>query len=147
MRWSREGMAGIFDAFVFLAIASLVSVSLLAAFSAPSLEEGEEQQRVEDSLTVLLRTTVKGADSNAQVLQEVFLMSKDVGQEMEVQISMTLDLLLPGWDWRWSVHRSGTEIAVVSISPIVPEGTVYCSIVRQTFHGEVVEYRLEAWLR
>lgn len=146
MRWGNEGMAGIFDAFVFLAIASLVSVSLLAAFTAPSPEEGEEQRRVEDSLTVLLRMTVTGADGNVRALQETLLMSGGAGERVEEKISMTLEMLLPGWEWRWSVHRSGTELAAVSSSSIVPEGTVYCSIVRGTLHGELVEHRLEAWL-
>ncbi len=139
-------MAGIFDAFVFLAIASLVSVSLLTAFGAPSPEEGEEQRRVEDSLTVLLRATVIDSDGNARSLQEMYLSRSVTGDGIEDEITMTLEMLLPGWEWRWSVHRSGIEVAVVATNMIVPEGTVYCSIIHSALLGEAVEYRLAAWL-
>jgi hypothetical protein len=146
MRRSKQGMAGIFDAFVFLAIASLVSVSLLTSFVPPSPAEEERQRRVEDSLTVLLRTTVKDADGNGRALQHLLLTGRGANDGMEEEIAMTLELLLPGWEWTWSARRSGIEIAAVSTSDVVPEGTVYCSIVRETLQGEAVEYRLEAWL-
>ena len=146
MKGSREGMAGIFDAFVFLAIASLVSVSLLAAVDGPSPEEGEQQQRIEDSLTVLLRATVRDGDGNARSLQEVYLSRSGTQDSIDDEITMTLGMLLPGWEWRWSVHRSGNEVAAVATSEIVPEGTVYCSTAQSTLLGEVVKYRLEAWL-
>ncbi len=146
MRRSKQGMAGIFDAFVFLAIASLVSVSLLTSFVPPSPAEEERQRRVEDSLTVLLRTTVKDADGNARTLQDLLLTGRGANDSMEEEIAMTLELLLPGWEWTWSARRSGIEIAAVATSDVVPEGTVYCSIVRETLQGEAVEYRLEAWL-
>jgi hypothetical protein len=146
MKGCKQGMAGIFDAFVFLGIASLVSVSMLTAFAAPSPLEEERQQRVEDSLTVLLRTTVKDADGNARALQDLLLTGRGADDGTEEEIALTLELLLPGWEWTWSARRSGIEIAVVSTSAVVPEGTVYCSIVRETLQGEVVEYRLEAWL-
>ncbi len=144
MMLDKHAMAGLFDAFVFLAIAALVSVSLLTALSPSAEKEGDGQQQVESTLTVVLRSTVRDGDGNSRSVQETLLSSGGADNGSEEHIARTLDLLLPGWEWRWTVHRADGD-EVLSNSDEQAPGAVHCSIAHSTFQGQAVEYRLEAW--
>lgn len=143
MRRDRRALAGIFDALIFLAIASLVSVSMLSALGGPSPTEDDRYKRVDAAHTVLLRSTVIDARGNQATIEEVFKLDQVERAGYENNITAILDLLLPGTEWRWSVVNGGRSWAYGNV--VVPEGEVYCSIVRAPFNGSEVEYRLDAW--
>ncbi|MBI0584087.1 MAG: hypothetical protein ISF22_07655 [Methanomassiliicoccus sp.] len=139
----RRALAGLFDALIFLAIAALVSVSLLSMLGAPSSEtDDREMDRVEAAHTVLLRSTVIDASGNPGSLERLFMLENVDGGRYENNITLVLDLLLPGREWRWSVHygdRSWT------FGGEVMAGEVHCSILRTSFDGSELEFRLESW--
>lgn len=141
----RTGMAAIFDALVFIAVASVASTTLLTAFSDKMPEMGDEQELVENAHMVLLRSTVSGPNGNPYSVQELFLIADGVENGIAEHIPMALELLLPGWNWCWTVERGGKEVAVIVHGQAGADITLYCSITHVTYQGEQVEYRLEAW--
>ncbi|MDW5563657.1 MAG: hypothetical protein SA339_10560 [Methanomassiliicoccus sp.] len=142
MRRDRRALAGLFDALIFLAIASLVSVSLLSAIGV-SHDDGRRDHRVDAVHTALLRSTVDDSMGNPCSVQDLFKLEVVGPKDHEEEISSVLELLLIGKEWRWSViygERSwsyGTDT--------VPDDTVRCSVVRAPFNGSFIEYRLEVW--
>jgi hypothetical protein len=144
MKRDRRAIAGLFDALIFLAIASLVSVSLLSALGGPASADDEMQKKVDAAHRVLLRTTVDDPRGNPTPIEEMFKIDSVEGMECGKNITMVLDLLLPGTEWRWSAEKGDRSWAFGNES--VPGGTIYCSIIRAPFNGSVVEYRLDVWI-
>lgn len=140
----RTGMAAIIDALVFLAIASIVSVSLLAALGAPSSHPDDRPaSRVISSHIVLLRTTIADSSGNPCTLEDLFKLESVDVQSYEDNLTLALGLLLPSMEWRWTVEHEGCRWTFGSEA--VPSGDLFCSIVRAPFDGSEIEYRLEAW--
>ena len=134
-----------FDALMFLAVASVVSVTLLAAFGDRTSAGDDRQEMVENVHTVLLRSTAIGHDNNSHPVQELLVAARGGEEATEATVHRTLELLLPGWDWCWSVHRDGSKVMELSHGRSVAGATVYCSITRTSYQNEQIEYRLEAW--
>jgi hypothetical protein len=142
MRRDRRGLAGLFDALIFLAIASLVSVSLLSALGGqqPHREVGSERTDIVHE--VLLRSTVADVRGNPVTIEEAFKLGAS-GERYGGNISMVLDLLLPGSGWQWTVETSSRSYAFGSEA--VTSGPVYCSVVRAPIDGGEVVFRLQVW--
>lgn len=138
----RGGLAGLFDALIFLAIASLVSVSLLSALSAPSSHQEAGSGRVDAAHSVLLRSTVSDARGNPLTIEEVFKLRAS-GDAYASNISMVLGLLLQGLEWRWTVETPSRPYAFGQET--VADGPILCSVIRAPFDGGEVVFRLEAW--
>lgn len=143
MRQDRRALAGLFDALIFLAIASLVSVSLLSVLGGPSPAGGHQGERVDASHTALLRSTVPDEKGNQVTIEELFMLQLADRVDIEGNITSILDLLLPGTEWRWSVQIGSKNWSFGRTE--IPPGPVYCSIVRAPFNGFEVIYRLECW--
>lgn len=143
MRLDRRGLAGLFDALIFLTIASLVSVSLLSALGAPSSAGDRQSERVDAAHVVLLRSTVPDAAGNQISVEEIFMLQLADRVDCGDNITGMLDLLLPGTEWRWTVE-SGPHNWTFGRAT-VPPGPVYCSVVRAPFNGSEVVYRLDCW--
>lgn len=138
-------MAGMFDALMFLAVASVVSVTLLAAFGERTSAGDDRHEMVEDAHLVLLRSTAVGPDGNPHSVQELFVTAVCGDDVTKGKVHRTLELLLPGWDWCWSVHRGGSVVVEVYHGRSGVGESIYCSIVRTSYQDEQIEYRLEAW--
>lgn len=138
----RRGIAGLFDALIFLAIASLVSASLIASLSAHGSSVEARNERIDTAHTVLLRSTVNDSRGNPVTIEELFKL-RDSGGSYEDHITAVLDLLLPRSGWRWSVERGEHRWTFGSGS--VPEGDVICSVLRAPIGDQEVVYRLDAW--
>ena len=140
----RTGLTAIFDALIFLAIASLVSVTLLTALGAPSSHSDEGVvSRVSSSHLVMLRTTVADSSGNPCTLEDLFKLESVDVRRYEDNLTLVLDLLLTGLEWRWTVEHEGHLWTFGD--EVGPSGDLFSSIVRAPFDGSVVEYRLEAW--
>jgi hypothetical protein len=143
---ARDGIAALFDALVFLAIASVVSVALLSAFSGTDPgPEGGLQSRVEAAHLVLLRSSVKDGDGNAHSLEALCKLNSELGTEHREHIEDIMDLLLSGLGWRWTVQCGDTGTDLGSTAVPGPGEPVYCSLVRAPIGDEAVVFRLEAW--
>jgi hypothetical protein len=143
MRNDRRGLAGLFDALIFLTVASVVSVSLLSALGGTSSAGSEQDERVDAVHNVLLRSTVIDGRGNPISIEEEFKLNTGDRTGLEDNISAILDLLLPGSEWRWSVEH-GPRVWTFG-KDIVPDGPVHCSIARAPFNGGEVVYRLDVW--
>lgn len=140
----KEGIAALFDALIFLAIAALVSVVLLSAFSGGERgPDGEQQTRVEAAHLVLLRSTVEDEVGNNHTVEEMFKLNSVAGSA--VHIEATMDLLLPGLEWRWTVQCGGTSTGYGSTTAPGAGEPLFCSQVRAPLDGAEVVFRLEAW--
>ncbi len=146
MMGKRDGIAALFDALIFLAIASLVSVALFSAFNAEDREPcGDERSRVEAAHQVLLRSTIEDNEGNALSLEELFKLSGPEGWVNKERIEKILDLLLPGLGWKWTV-LSGENMIDYGSAPVPGPGEpLFCSLVRAPINGEEMVFRLEAW--
>jgi hypothetical protein len=140
-----DGVAALFDALMFLAITSVVSVALLSAFTGHAVtEQNGVQERVEATHLVLLRSTMTDGTGNPHSLEELFKLGIIENGRHDGQIVGTLDHLLAGMEWRWSALWAGGTF--VTGSPDPPgAAAVYCSLVRAPLDGGEVTFRLEAW--
>jgi len=143
MRRDKRALAGILDALIFLAIASLVAVSLLSACGHPSRSDDAVGERVDAAHAVLLRSTVLDAQGNSMTVEEAFKLGTLGPDVYENNVTMVLDLLLPGMEWRWSVER-GADTWTYGDQE-VPTGEVYCSLIRAPLDDAELIYRLDAW--
>jgi hypothetical protein len=143
---NRDGIAALFDALIFLAIASLVAVALLSAFSGGEQGPDEEvQSRVEAAHLVLLRSTLRDAGGNDHPVEELFKLEGVGDGEYQDPIEDVTDLLLPGLGWRWTVQCGDTILSYGSATLPGPREPLFCSLVRAPLNGEEVVFRLEAW--
>ncbi len=142
----KDAIAALFDALVFLSIAALVSVALLSAFSGgEGRPNGEQQTRVDAAHLVLLRSTVEDGDGNNHSVEELFKLNGVAGSEVRVHIETTMDLLVSGSGWRWTV-TCGDFSVVYGTSTVPGAGEpLFCSLVRAPLDGEEMVFRLEVW--
>lgn len=143
MTRDRRALAGILDALIFLAIASLVAVSLLSAYGHTYRSDDAVSERVDAAHAVLLRSTVLDVQGNFMTVEEAFKLETVGPCVYENNVTMALDLLLPGMEWRWSVERGAGTWTYGDQE--VPKGEVYCSLVRAPLDNGEVIYRLDAW--
>lgn len=142
----KRGIAGLFDALIFLAIASVVSVALLSAFAPQTLGPlGKEQERVEAAHTVLLRSTVFDEAGNSHTVEELFKTGAVQGGEYDGRLRDVLDHLLPGMAWRWTVLSDEGAFALGTTDVPGKGVPLFCSLVHAPMGGEVVDFRLVAW--
>ena len=139
----KEGVAALFDAMMFLAIAAVVSVALLSTFSGQQDEvAGRMQEEVEAAHLVLLRSTVVDGMGNAHPIEELFKLG-EVNDNADENITTILDLLIPGSDWRWTVERGGLTHSISTMPTWPGEGAVFCSVIRAPIDGGEICFRLE----
>ena len=143
MRPDRRGLAGLFDALIFLAIASLVSVSLLSALGGLSPAGGHQSERVDAAHITLLRSTVLDEQGNQVTIEELFMLKLAERVDRGKNITSILDLLLPGTEWRWSVQTDSQNWCFGRTT--ILSGPVFCSTFRAPFNGSEVVYRLDCW--
>lgn len=142
----KDGVAALFDALIFLAIAALVSVALLSAFNGGERgPDGEQRSRVEAAHLVLLRSTVEDDGGNNHSLEELFKVNYRAGTGIRDHIEATMDLLLPGLEWRWTVRCQDTTAGYGSTTGPGPGEPLFCSLVRAPLGSEEVVFRLEVW--
>lgn len=130
MRKSREGLVALLDALVFLAAASVVSVSLLASFGGQSASlHADIQDYVDRAHNVLLRTTYRTAaadlcpgDNNktGTILEasiSEIVRAKGSGSQfsgdLAATISNILDCLLPSdvYRYTWRIELGGSSFS------------------------------------
>jgi hypothetical protein len=143
MRSDRRALAGLFDALVFLAIASLVSVTMLSAMGGTSSANDRQSERVDAAHMALLRSTVPDDQGNQMTIEEIFMLRRTDRVNCEANITSILDLMLSGNGWRWSVE-TGSENWTFGTT-ILPPGPICCSVVRAPFNGSEVVFRLDCW--
>lgn len=148
MRRDRRGMAAMFDALMFLAVASIVSVALLGAFSgAAGPQDQAVQEKVEAAHLVLLRSTLAGGSGdNITVLEMTAAEVADRAQGSSLDMAAeALPLLLPGMGFEWRVECGERTLVTSSSGP--PAGSdIYCSQVDMGMPWGQVVFRLRAWV-
>jgi hypothetical protein len=138
----RRGLAAVFDAMIFLAIVSVVAVTLLSTISPPPAGNGVEVD-VEAVHNVLLRSTVTTGPGNNLTVQEAAVTSSCIDDNRNC-IQQRMAFLLPGRSWRWTVDHDGAHMVLGT--PVVPEGVdVHCSIVRFDLPDGELSCRLDVW--
>ena len=140
------GIAGLFDALLFLAIASVVSVALLSAFSHQAAGPlGREQDRVEAAHTVLLRSTVVDGAGNSLSVEELFKIEAVEEGEYGIRLGGMLEHLLSGMGWCWTVRHDDHTFTIGSSDLPGIDQPLFCSKVSAPMEGGEVTFRLEAW--
>ena len=134
----RLGIAGLFDALIFLAVASLVSVSLIATLSAHVAPV--ERERGSSSPHRTSPFYRERFPRNPSTVEELFKLR---GQVM-VAKSMSRCARPSAAAFRMEMVRGTREHRWAFGSKQVPNGDVICSIF-SPIDGQEVTYRLEAW--
>ena len=137
MKKSNNGQSAIFDALIFLAVASVVSASLMGAVATPEQSSDTETQSfVERAHSILLRTTPRPSElaslsldiggNKTLTLFEVIVLglvtaeqmsSPDPLDNMKGCLAAVLDgLLTPGYDYAWWAEHNSTIIHISSLS-------------------------------
>jgi hypothetical protein len=144
MKKNVKGVAGLFDALFFLAVVSVVSVALLAAMDgSDDVIDGRGQDMVDAAHLVLLRSTLPNGSNNTYSIEEMVRAGNYQDALHRENVSETLDLLLPGMEWAWTVVKDGETYR---LGGTVGSGVdVFCSIIRSPCGSEEVMFRLEAW--
>lgn len=148
MRRDRRGVAAMFDALMFLAVASVVSVVLLGAFSGASGPQDKVvQEKVEAAHLVLLRSTLPSGSGNNITVMEMAA-AEVIGTRSGSSIDMAseaLPLLLPGMGFLWEVGCG--ESSMMASSSVPPGGSdIYCSLIDADMPWGKVTFRLKAWI-
>jgi hypothetical protein len=142
----KRGIAGLFDALLFLAIVSVVSAALLSAFSHQAAGPlGREQDRVEAAHTVLLRSTVVDGAGNSLSVEELFKIEAVEQGEYDVRLGGMLEHLLSGMRWCWTVQHDDHTFTIGSADLPGMDEPLFCSKVSAPLEGGEVTFRLEAW--
>lgn len=164
MRRDGKGQALLFDALLFLAASSLVSVSMVGALSGDSQRASDElQDYVDRAHSVFLRATIElpsiqGNQGNKSVTVGqavlVLLSNRDGGGAFRAQaeegMSRVLSgLLAPRFDFRWTANGSGSSI-VIECGTAPPEGPrgddTFVSTIDALEAGDAgVAFELRAW--
>jgi len=144
MMLKKDGVAALFDSMVFLAVVALVSVVLLTS-SIPRAElpdgKGSELDAVHETL---LRCTVR-SDGNPLPLLEAVVQGGQLTEPIKQQITVTLEGLLPGKGWRWTISSSA---GADHLGGDVPTGEdVFASVEKVPLPSGEVTFMLEAWSR
>jgi hypothetical protein len=141
-----DGIAALFDALIFLAIASLVSTALLSAFSGDLTKADDSlQTKVEAAHLVLLRSTIIDDEGNGHPVEEMFKLKSVREGEYRDHIGDITDLLLPGLGWKWPVQVGETTLGYGPASIPGPREPLFCSLVHAPLNGTEMVFRLEVW--
>ncbi|WP_147654417.1 hypothetical protein [Methanomassiliicoccus luminyensis] len=147
MRRDRRGMAAMFDAVMFLAVASVVSVALLGVFSAVDApQDPAVMERVEAAHQVLLRSTLSSSTGNNLTVMEMAATEVMYGtsQSSLDMASEALPTLIPGMEFRWEAWCG--ERSMTTSPASLPGGSdVYCSMADVDMPWGKVTFRLRAW--
>ncbi len=131
----RSGVAALFDALMFLSVMSVVSVTVLVAFS-PALD-GEEgpQSYLQRCHSVLLGTTLNSwSESSAKLMSvsdaisTLLFLKKQPPERIHTEIDQILQgLFQPQYDAQWECTLGETCFVFGSILSKVSEGDVFVS--------------------
>ncbi len=126
---SREGLVALLDALVFLAVASVVSVSLLASFGGQSASlDADIQDYVNRAHNVLLRTTYRTAavdccpdnnktgtilEASISEIVRAQVNASHFSGDLAATISGILDALLPSdvYRYTWRIELGGRSFS------------------------------------
>jgi hypothetical protein len=132
MRGERSGMALIFDAMAFLTIITIVSVTLLQAFTVDHEGQGMDEH-VTDIHKAVMDSTFENDAATALTVQDMIvlsLMSNDVirTEEVREQIDDLLNsYLAPTYRYHWAVEYQGVSFEVGDPRILDERATIYCS--------------------
>ena len=153
LRNNRSGMAALFDALMFLSVMSVVSVTILVAFSPGQEVVGSAQSYVQKCHGVLLGTTLRswsGSSTRLMSVSDAIATLLYLKKPLPERIHNEVDTLLLGMfqpqymvTWRCSmgdcsyrfgadfINDAGRDVFVSSMTISTPSGMCgYCLTVR-----------------
>lgn len=131
----RQGMAALFDALMFLSVMSVVSVTVLAAFTPDRAGDDDTQSYVQKCHSVLLGTTLRSWSNYSERLMPVsdaiatlLAVHKPLPDRIRTEIEATLrGLCEPQYLAEWSCALGGSRMVFGSNLNNGTDGEVFVS--------------------